>query len=94
MKVSIFLKIFLILPLILFVDYLIMALLGCTTCLLGFGEDFYCGSFCLAGKIILALSAIFFGYLIFLALSAIFFGYLIFPEIKAIFEPNKHGTSA
>lgn len=81
MKASILIKIFFVLPLILFIDYIVMAILGCTTCLLGLGEEFYCGSFCLAGKIILAL-------------SAIFFGYLIFPDIKAIFKLKKHGSSA
>ena len=81
MKASILIKIFFVAPLILFVDYILMAILGCTTCLLGLGEEFYCGSFCLAGKIILAL-------------SAIFFGYLILPDIKAIFKLKKHGSSA
>ena len=81
MKASILVKVFFILPLLIFVDYILMAILGCTTCLLGLGEDFYCGSFCLAGKIILAL-------------SAIFFGYIISPEIKAIFKPKKNGASA
>ena len=81
MKASIFIKIFFVLPLILFVDYLLMALIGCTTCLFGLGENFYCGTFCLAGKIILAL-------------SAIFFGYLIYPDFKAIFKPKKDGATA
>jgi hypothetical protein len=81
MKASIFLKIFFVLPLILFVDYLLMALIGCTTCLFGHGEEFYCGPFCLAGKIILAL-------------SAILFGYLIYPDIKVIFKSERNGASA
>jgi hypothetical protein len=81
MKASILVKVFFVLPLLIFVDYILMAILGCTTCLFGLGEDFYCGSFCLAGKIILAL-------------SAIFFGYIIFPDIKAIFKPNKNGSSS
>jgi len=81
MKASILVKVFFVLPLIIFVDYILMALLGCTTCLFGLGEDFYCGSFCLAGKIILAL-------------SAIFFGYIIFPDIKLIFKPKNNGASA
>lgn len=81
MKASILVKVVFILPLLIFVDYILMAILGCTTCLFGLGEDFYCGSFCLAGKIILAL-------------SAIFFGYIIFPDIKAIFKHKKHGASA
>jgi len=81
MKASIFVKVFFILPLIIFVDYILMAILGCTTCLFGFGNDYYCGSFCLAGKIILAL-------------SAIFFGYIFFPDFKAIFKSKQNGTSA
>jgi hypothetical protein len=81
MKASIIIKVFFVLPLLLFVDYILMAVLGCTTCLFGLGEDFYCGTFCLAGKIILAL-------------SAIFFGYIIFPDIKLIFKPKKNGASA
>jgi hypothetical protein len=50
MKASIFLKFFLVLPLIIFVDYLLMTIIGCTSCLFGPGEDFYCSSFCPAGK--------------------------------------------
>jgi hypothetical protein len=77
MKASFFIKVFLVLPLILFVDYILMALLGCTTCLFGLGDEFYCGPFCLAGKIILAL-------------STLFFGYLIYPEIKALLKSKKN----
>jgi len=62
---SILIKVFLVLPLILFADYLLMALLGCSTCLFGFGDDFYCGPFCVMGKIILILSFVLFGYLIY-----------------------------
>jgi len=81
MKASILIKLFFVLPLLLFADYILMAILGCTTCLFGFGEEFYCGSFCLAGKIILAS-------------SAIFFGYLLYPDFKAIFKQKKNGTTA
>jgi hypothetical protein len=80
MKASIVIKIFFVLPLILFVDYILMAIIGCTTCLFGLGEDFYCGSFCIAGKIILAL-------------SVIFFGYLLYPDIKALFKSDKNGEA-
>ncbi len=65
MKAAIFIKVFLVLPLIMLFDYIIMILLGCSTCLFGFGEDFYCNGYCLAGKIILAMSAIFFIILIY-----------------------------
>jgi hypothetical protein len=80
-KGSLFIKVFLVLPLILFADYLLMAVIGCTTCLFGTGDEFYCGPFCLAGKIILAL-------------SVIFFGYLISPEIKALINSGKNVKAA
>lgn len=76
MKATLFLKLFLVLPLILFADYLLMALIGCTTCLFGFGEAFYCGPFCITGKIILGI-------------SAIFFGYLLYPELKNLFKKTQ-----
>jgi hypothetical protein len=81
MKTSALFKVFFILPLLLFIDYILMAILGCTACLFGLGENYYCGSFCLTGKIILAL-------------SAILFGYIIFPDIKAIFKKEKNGASS
>jgi hypothetical protein len=81
MKASLFIKVFFVLPLILFVDYIFMALLGCSTCLFGLGNEFYCGPFCLVGKIILAL-------------SALFFGYLIYPDIKALINSRKNVKTA
>ena len=80
MKASFFWKLILILPLILFVDYVIMALLGCTTCLFGLGDDYYCNSYCIIGKIILVL-------------SALFFGYLIYPDIKNYLSLRKYGKA-
>jgi len=64
MEVKIAFKFLVVLPLIMFVDYLVMALLGCTGCLLGMGEGFTCGPYCIIGKIVLGLSAVFFLYLI------------------------------
>lgn len=80
MKASIAIKIFFVLPLLLFVDYILMAIIGCSTCLFGLGDDFYCGPFCLVGKIILAL-------------SVIFFGYILYPDIRALFKPGKNGEA-
>lgn len=77
MKASFLVKIFLVLPLILLVDYVLMAILGCGTCLFGFGNEFYCGPFCVIGKILLVL-------------SAVFFGYLIYPDIKEMIGPKKN----
>jgi hypothetical protein len=59
MKPSILIKLFLVLPLLLFADYILMALLRCSTCLFGLGDEFYCGLFCIVGKIILISSQVF-----------------------------------
>jgi len=58
------LKALLVLPVILFADYILMAAIGCTTYLFGFGDEFYCGPFCLIGKTVLGFSAILFFYII------------------------------
>jgi hypothetical protein len=80
MKTSLLLKTVLVLPVILFADYLLMVLLGCATCLFGSGDEFYCGPFCIVGKIVLVL-------------SAVFFGYIVYPDIKKIIKARKNGTS-
>jgi len=71
MKAVFMIKLFLVLPLIVLFDYVLMVLLGCSTCLFGFGSDFYCNGYCLTGKILLAL-------------SAAFFIYLIYPDIRKL----------
>ncbi len=81
MKTSLLLKIGFILPLILFVDYLLMVVLGCATCLFGFGDNFYCGTYCIFGKILLGI-------------SGIFFFYLLFPDIKSIFKKHTNVETA
>lgn len=81
MKTSILLKVFLVLPIMLFVDYILMVIIGCATCLFGFGNDFYCGTYCIFGKIILGISAI----LYFL---------IILPDLKELFNKIKNGTTA
>jgi hypothetical protein len=58
------LKALLVLPVILFVDYILMALIGCATCLFGYGDEFYCGPYCIIGKTVLGFSAILFFYII------------------------------
>jgi hypothetical protein len=80
MKLSLLLKFILVLPSILFLDFLLMVLLGCTTCLLGFGEDFYCGTYCIFGKIVLAF-------------SAVLFLFLIFPDIRELFKKLKNAPT-
>jgi hypothetical protein len=64
MKASLLVKFGLILPLLLLADYVVMVLIGCSSCLFGVGEDFNCNSYCIAGKILLLVSAVFFIYLI------------------------------
>lgn len=76
MKTTLILKLVIGLPLVIFIDYLLMAILGCVTCLLGFGDDYYCGSYCLLGKGLLLL-------------SAVLYGWYLFPEIRKLFHANK-----
>ena len=64
MKTEILSKMLLLMPTILFVDFLFMTLLGCLTNIVGFGDDFYCGLYCDIGKGILLLSALIFVYLL------------------------------
>ncbi len=64
MKTALLIKFALVLPLILLADYVIMVLLGCASCLFGVGDGYYCGTYCIFGKLILLASAIFFGYLL------------------------------
>lgn len=81
MKTSPLIKFCIVLPLLLFVDYVIMILLGCASCLFGFGTDFFCNSYCIVGKIILGL-------------SLAFFLFLILPDIKALFKITKNAATA
>lgn len=64
MKTALLIKFTLVLPLILLADYVIMVLIGCASCLFGVGDGYYCGTYCIFGKLILLASAIFFGYLV------------------------------
>jgi hypothetical protein len=73
MKPAIYLKIFIALPLLIFIDYLLMAILGCISCLFGFGDAYFCGPYCLLGKGILLL-------------SAVLFCWYIFPNVKNLFR--------
>jgi len=79
MKALVNFKVFVVLPLLLFVDYVLMILIGCSTCLLGFGDDFYCGPYCIFGKLILGL-------------SVILFLLLLLPDIKRFFQELKNST--
>lgn len=60
-------------PMILFVDYLIMAIVGCTSCLFGFTNNFYSCTYCIIGKILLVI-------------SAVVYVLLIIPDVKSIFK--------
>jgi len=82
MKTQVLLKVFLVLPLIIFVDWILMAVLGCASCLFGFGNSFYCGAYCLIGKGILLLSAVF------------FIIYMLYPEIKKAINHKKHAPTS
>jgi len=80
MKTSILIKVLLSLPLILFLDWVLMTVFGCGAIIMGAGNDFYCGIYCIIGKGVLLLSAVLF-------LS------LFLPEIKQYIDHKKHAPT-
>lgn len=79
MKTQLFIKVVLLLPVMLFVDYVIMILFGSVSQLFGCGDDFYCGTFCNTGKLILGI-------------TTVLFFLFIFKEIKTIFQVWRNTT--
>jgi len=77
MKTPLFFKVVIGLPVVIFIDYILMAILGCVSCLLGFGDDYFCNTYCLLGKMILLL-------------SAVLYGWFIFPEVKKLIHAKNH----
>ncbi len=77
MKAMVIFKLCVVLPLLLFIDYLVMIFIGCTTNVFGINHDFYCGPYCIIGKIILGL-------------SMIFIIYLFLPHIKELIMKSKN----
>jgi uncharacterized membrane protein len=61
---DIFLKALVILPIIVFIDYCIMIIVGCTGGYLGFNTNFYECAFCTIGKVVLSISLLVFLYTI------------------------------
>ena len=57
-----------------------MVIIGCSSCLFGLGDDFYCGPYCIIGKIILGL-------------SVLLFGYIIYPDIAQLFKSSKYAKT-
>ena len=58
------LKSLVILPIIAFVDYLIMIIVGCAGSFLGFNSNFYECTFCTIGKVVLTVSLLVFFFVI------------------------------
>lgn len=81
MKTQIFFKVLIVLPIVIFADWVLMVVLGCASGLCGFGSSFYCGPYCFFGKGILLLSAVF------------FIIYLLFPEIKKVKNHKTHAQT-
>jgi hypothetical protein len=80
MKTLFLAKVLLLLPSLLFVSLVFMIVLGIIGSIFGFGDEFYCGPFYLAGKIILGL-------------TVVTFLFLILPDIKMIFNIHQNVTS-
>ena len=77
MKSKLIFKILVGLPVLILADYLVMVILGCTSCLFGFGENYYCGVYCIIGKGILLL-------------SVFLFVWYIFPELKKVLRRHSN----
>jgi len=73
---NIVLKSLVFLPLLFFIDYLIMMIIGCTSCLFGFTDNFYNCTYCYIGKSLIAI-------------SLVFFAAIITPEIKSLIKKLK-----
>lgn len=81
MKTSLVYKIFVLFPIILLFDWVLMILIGCVTCFFGAGEEFVCGPYCHIGDTILGL-------------TGILFIYLLYPDIVKYFNRNKNVKTA
>lgn len=79
MRTKLIIKLAVMLPLMIFVYYILMSALGCISYIFGASDNFFCGPYCLVGKI-------------FALLTLIIFLYLIFPEIKSLIV-KKHGKT-
>jgi putative Mn2+ efflux pump MntP len=80
METKLAFKFLVVLPLILFIDYLIMVLFGCTSCFFSSEDSYICGTYCIIGKIILVI-------------SGLIFIMVIFPDLKKLFEVRKNGKT-
>ena len=76
MKNLLLIKVLILLPVMVFIDYLLMVLIGTGSQLFGFGDDFYCGTYCDFGKLVLGG-------------SIVLFFVLIFKDLKAIWRDSK-----
>jgi hypothetical protein len=80
METKLAFKFLVVLPLIVFIDYLILVLFGCASCLFSSGDAYICGAYCILGKIILFISGL------------IFF-MVIFPDLKKFFRVRENGKT-
>jgi len=69
-----------IIPLIAFVDYFIMILVGCSSCVFRFSNNFYECTFCKIGKVVLLLSVLAYTLILFFEIR------MFFRNKKAIVE--------
>jgi len=81
MKTLFAIKVLLLIPLLLFVDYVVMILFGGVSNLFGCSDSFYCGPYCTIGKLVLGL-------------SVVIFLFLTFQEIKVMDKTRWNGPTA
>jgi|GEM_PF-2139152 len=47
-------------PFVLFIEYVIFIIVGCVAFACGIKDSFFCGAYCIAGKIVLLITGLFF----------------------------------
>ena len=55
----VYLKVLLLLPFLLFLDWIIMVMFGCFASFCGAGNKFYCSVFCKVGIVLLSMTVLF-----------------------------------
>ncbi len=78
MKTLTILKLVVVLPVVFYVDYLLLAIIGCASHMCGAQGCFFCGPYCIFCKLVIGL-------------SLVFVAYIVYPNLFKIFTKRKSG---
>jgi hypothetical protein len=79
--IFILVKVFFLVPLLLFVSFVLIALVGCLGDALCLSGKFYCGAFCIFAKSVLGL-------------AAVLFLFFLTPEVFQLFKKLRNAASS